>query len=144
MTLWQKVSCETMQRETQTKSQCMDHWWPKPAVFKVWGAPPLGGARELQGRRSVRQKITRKDEKSDTCPLLAVCGDRVPPPRQKGCKSAHSLHLRSHLCECGFSAWTLIKIKCWVWCAFIPVCIKDADSLFPLKQGSEMLLKRAW
>ena len=24
---------------------------------------------------------------------LAVGGDRVPPPRQKGCKSAHSLHL---------------------------------------------------
>ena len=32
----------------------------RSAVFKVWGAPPLGGARELQGRRSVRQKITRK------------------------------------------------------------------------------------
>ena len=66
----------------------LDQRFSKCEARLPWGAPESfrGGARETKNNEI-------KDELSDTCTLLAVCGDRVPPPRQQGCKSAHSLHL---------------------------------------------------
>ena len=54
------------------------HWYHVGQRFSKCEARLPGGAPE---RFSMRKKE------------LGLCGDQVPPPRQKGCKSAHSLHL---------------------------------------------------
>ncbi len=39
--------------------------WFKSVVFVVWGGPPLGGARALQGRRGTRRKNEKEQPKNN-------------------------------------------------------------------------------